>query len=532
MLYPFYVQAAVSPGRQRAFRLTVAVHLLVVGMLAWMAVRAPASNGPLIFLGEGLLVAGIVEGAVLIGWRLTQLPKSQALEFLLVSPLQPWRVLWAEAIVGLGRLALVTLTGLPILFALTWTSRLELIDLLPLLVMPFTWGAICGLGLTWWAYEPLLVRKAAEKLTMGGIAIYLLFGVLIGENLPKVVAQMPTWLGRLFMGSFTGFHIYNPFGVTQSWMEYPTWFYWSRVWWVELWAVVALMFLLVRSGMRLKGHYRERHYRPILDPTEGHRGMIGNRPLSWWAVRRVMEYSGRINLWLAVAVGSLYAVYIIAGDNWPPYLGRQAFELITKSAGGIPGLTAGMVVMAAVPAAFQYGLWDSSTQDRCRRLELLLLTQLDAFDYWEAAAAAAWRRGRGYFLVAVMLWVAAVVSGQTEVGPMLAALAAGMILWSLYFAVGFWAFSRGLQANGLGTLLTIGLSLTAVGLAKSAYPELTYLVPPGCVYGGMTQADSWPWLIGLAISAAAALLIARGSLAACDRNLRGWYELNHGRREG
>jgi hypothetical protein len=35
-------------------------------------------------LGHILLVAGVVEGATLIGWRLTQLPRSQALDFLLV----------------------------------------------------------------------------------------------------------------------------------------------------------------------------------------------------------------------------------------------------------------------------------------------------------------------------------------------------------------------------------------------------------------------------------------------------------------
>ena len=48
------------------------------------------------------------------GWRLTQIPKSQALEFLLVSPLRPRRLFLAEALVGLTRLALVTLSGLPL----------------------------------------------------------------------------------------------------------------------------------------------------------------------------------------------------------------------------------------------------------------------------------------------------------------------------------------------------------------------------------------------------------------------------------
>ena len=152
-------------------------------------------------------------------------------------------------------------------------------------------------------------------------------------------------------------------------------------------------------------------------------------------------------------------------------------------AGGPAGLACALVVLAAVPAAFQYGLWDSNAQDRCRRLELLLMTSLGARDYWEAAAAAAWRRGRGYFGVAVLLWVAAVVGGQAGLGQALAAAATGVLLWGLYFALGFRAFSRGLQANGLGMLLTLGLPLIAFGLYRCDWPGLATLFPPGSVYG-------------------------------------------------
>src|SRR5437868_9081876 len=105
---------------------------------------------------------------------------------------------------------------------------------------------------------------------------------------------------------------------------------------------------------------------------------------------------------------------------------RVAFLVFERQSGGIPCLAAALVVLAAVPAAFQYGLWDSNTQDRCRRLELLLLTRLGARDYWEAAAAAAWRRGRGYFAVAALLWLAAVVAGQVTWAQGLAALGAGV----------------------------------------------------------------------------------------------------------
>ena len=67
--------------------------------------------------GTCYLVTDFVEGATLVGWRLTQLPRSQALEFLLASPLRPGRVLLAEALVGLAQLGLVTLSGLPVLAA-------------------------------------------------------------------------------------------------------------------------------------------------------------------------------------------------------------------------------------------------------------------------------------------------------------------------------------------------------------------------------------------------------------------------------
>src|SRR5262249_14731491 len=144
------------------------------------------------------------------------------------------------------------------------------------------------------------------------------------------------------------------------------------------------------------------------------------------------------------------------------WMGRSVFDFFDR-AGGIPGLAAALVVLAAVPAAFQYGLWDSNAHERCRRLELLLLTRLDARDYWKAAGAAAWRRGGGYFAVAVLLWLAGAVAGKIGPAQAGAALAAGVVLWGLYFTLGFRAFSRGLQANGLGLLLTVGLPLAAYG---------------------------------------------------------------------
>lgn len=536
-MYPFFALAMVSPGRQRTFRRAVITHFLV---LAAAAVGVESSGTParvLPLLGQLLLVAGIVEGAVLIGWRLTQLPKSQALEFLLVSPLRPRRVFLAEALVGLGRLALVTLSGLPVLVLLWVRGLFDPADLVLLLVMPYTWGAITGLGLTTWAYEPLGVRRWGERILMLGILFYLAVGVLAGENLKKWLEPFPREVGNLLIDGFKAFHLFNPFGVVDGWMqpvqisqayrEAETML--ERAVGLELAALATVGLLLLRASSRMKGHFHDRHYRPLTDNEPADPDAVGDRPLSWWAVRRVMEYSGRVNLWLAGGFGVLYAVYTLAEQYyWPSWMGRKVFEVF-DNIGGIPVITTSLVVLAAVPAAFQYGLWDSNAQDRCRRLELLLLTELDARDYWNAAAAAAWRRGRGYFAVAVILWLAAAGAGKADLLQVLAAGSAGVILWGLYFAVGFRAFSRGLQANGLGTWLTIGLPLLAFGFSYAGWPLLVALMPPGAVWLAGFQGPSLVWLPGPLLNGLAALLITRYALARCDSELRHWYDLHHGR---
>ena len=114
------------------------------------------------------------------------------------------------------------------------------------------------------------------------------------------------------------------------------------------------------AASRLQGHFRDRHYSPAQDVSGQHRKAVGDRPLSWWAVKRVSEYSGRVNLWLAGGFAVLYAAYTVAGEAWPSWLGRQVFVTFDQM-GGVPTLATALVVLAAVPAAFQYGLWRPGT---------------------------------------------------------------------------------------------------------------------------------------------------------------------------
>src|SRR5262245_57848344 len=103
MLVPFFSLAMAAPARQAAFRRTAVAHLVFVSAAVGVVLMSPDPS-VLQMLGYGLLGAGIVEGAVLLGWRMAQLPKSPALEFLLASPVHPRRVFLAEALVGLGRI--------------------------------------------------------------------------------------------------------------------------------------------------------------------------------------------------------------------------------------------------------------------------------------------------------------------------------------------------------------------------------------------------------------------------------------------
>ncbi len=242
-----------------------------------------------------------------------------------------------------------------------------------------------------------------------------------------------------------------------------------------------------------------------------------------------MEYSGRTNIWLAGGFGLLYAAYILLGDNWPPWMGKMVFQIFERL-GGVPMLTTGLAVLAAVPAAFQYGLWDSSTQERCKKLELLLLTELDGQDYWLAAAAAAWKRGRGYMLVAMILWLAMGLAGRATWLQAGAAMSAGVLLWTFSFAIGFHAFSRGVHSNGLGSLLTLGLPiLTAVFISLHAR-SLAALLPPGAVFLALADGPSLKWLPGPILMGILAILIGRKARSHCDRELRLWFDRNQGRK--
>lgn len=526
MLHSFFVAAMLAPGRHLTFRRTAGLHVFLLSAVAWAATPATLTT-----VGYLVLVIGIVEGAALVGWRLTQLPKSQALEFLLVSPVRPHGVFVGEALVGVTRFALVCLSGLPVFVGMLAAGVIAPDDLWPLLLMPFAFGVVAGLGITAWAYEPLWVRRVGEVIAGIGVLVYLVVGILAGEHLRLWLAKLPpAWAEAAYQAVMT-LHNGNPFGVVRNWFDPgrsgPL--VWEQFRTLHQIAGAAVFLLMLRGASRLKGHFHDRHYKPISSDRAAQSEHIGDQPLSWWAVRRVMEFSGRSNLYLAGGFSALYAAFIVAGDSWPSWMGRLVFQIF-ETWGGAPMVATAMVVMATVPAAFQYGLWDSTVPDRCRRLELLLLTELSGRDYWRASLASAWRRGRGYLCVAAVLWLALAVSGRATWVQVGAAAVGGAAVWVFAFAVGFRAFCTGNQASGIASLLTLGMPLVLFALLRAKLDTLAAFVPTAAAYLPLRDGLSGSWFAGLALVAGLSGHLARRGRERCDAELRAWYDANQGRK--
>lgn len=527
-MVPFFIAAMQAPGRHRSFRRAAVIHFLFVFLLIGLSTRA-GSWGPPGLAGYLALMMGMIEGAALIGWRLVQIPKSLALEFLIVTPLRPRRIFLSEAAVGIARFLFVQLSALPVFVLANQFGRIETDELIPLALMPVMWGITTGLLLAAWVYEPLPVRHLGELLGFFGVLVYLAVGLLAGENLKAWFESLPTWLGQLAYDAVMLIHTGNPFGVVHYWLDparEPA-VAWERF--AILHSILGIIVLAAawRAASRLQGHFQDRHYAPQLTHRADELARIGDRPLSWWAVRRVMEYSGRVNLWLAIGVSLLYAARILAGEHWPPQLGNFAF-LIFEQWGGPAGMATIFCVLATVPASFQYGLWDANSSDRCKRLELLLLSELDGKDFAHAAASAAWRRGRGYFLAAAFLWFSLGVSGRTEWLNVMAAVLGGALLWSLLFAIGFQSFAKGRQTNGLATLLTIGLPVLLVILYRSGVAEWAGFVPTGWCYVPLRTGRDVPWIVGMTCGTIVTATLLYKGIRDCNRNLQTWYDRHHG----
>lgn len=529
MLYPIFLHAGRSVNRQSAFRWLLAMHLTIIGGTAVFGAALQLTNYSET-IGFSVLIAGIVEGAIVVGWRLTQLPKSRSLEPMLLSPVPAPRIMIGEQLVGLTLLVNLCTSSAPVILGLVVLGLLDRREAAAYLMMALTWGCVTGFGLVWWAYEPAHVRRVGERVCLIGILIYLVVFGLAGEHLFRWLAALPLDIGVIVHRTILGFDENNPFGLVHQIAAGGKPGLATRMVLLEIAGVVLTLAFLARSAWRLKGHYVERHYRISQEERVAERHAIDEHPLSWWADLRVSEYPGRINLWLALCVSALYATFLLFGNYWPKWLGTNLFRVF-ELIGGVPGFVTVLMLLSAVPAAYQYGLWDSSIPERCRRLELFLMTQLGPVDYLRASWSAAWRRGRGYLAAAVLLWVASVGAHRfTPLSAMLAALA-GMSVVLLYFAVGFRNFARSQASTAMGFLLTVGLPLLTWALGAGGLGFLAACLPPGVVYYATVGAHSPAMVLSvIAANVVIASWLLRRALLLFDVELRGWYDQHHGAR--
>ena len=541
MLRPFFDVAMLAPGRQLTFRRVVVGHVFLVGLAAWVLLAGPAPN-PTVF-GYALLSLGLVEAAALVGWRLSQMPKSQALEFLLVSPVQPKRLFLAEALVGMTRFALVWFSALPVYLCLIVSGLLDVADLGPLFVMPFIWGLASAGCVTAWVYEPVIVRRLGEVLGFFAVLVYLVVGVLAAEHLMTWLAYLPTGLAKFLHGTIIGFHQLNPFGIVQYWFSNDSidWIADERYLIVLAMGAGLALISWTRAAFRLKGHFHDRHYTGKHSDSRNNRDdaitfsqtifpyKFTDKPLSWWAVRRVMEYSGRVNVYLAGGFSLVYSAYLMAGDNWPAWMGKLVFQLFAQW-GGAPTVATALCVLAVVPAVFQFGLWDSTVQNRCKRLELLLLTEFNAWDYWHASLMAALKRGRAYLFISAWLWTALVISGAVPWYSAVASLLAAVALWMFGFALGFRSFSTGNQSSGLASMFTLGQPIALMGCIKYGYTAWADLIPLGLCHTPVTSGLTPLWGVTLIAMIGATVWMTRTGLKKCDGELRAWYDANQGKK--
>jgi hypothetical protein len=205
--------------------------------------------------------------------------------------------------------------------------------------------------------------------------------------------------------------------------------------------------------------------------------------------------------------------------------------LLFEQWGGAAAVACALSVLAAVPGVFQFGLWDPTIQDRCRRLELLLLTELTAGDYWHASLAAAWKRGRGYFFGPVVLWFALAYSGRNSLLEVIATATGAAMLWVFSFAVGFRTFARGTTGGGIASLMTFGLPMLLAGLVRLNWLNLAALVPTGLCYLPLRPGVgiTFAWVAGMLVTGGLTLWLTRSGLGSADAELRRWFDANQGR---
>ncbi|MEZ6072745.1 MAG: hypothetical protein R3C10_21400 [Pirellulales bacterium] len=523
--------------------LVAALTLGFLGVEGFGSGGSPQPGDVVSRLAKSHLLVGIVVGGCLVGWRLAQLPKSRALEFTLVAPGSDWEFVGAEVLVAAVRTVVVLSAPLPLLVMLASMGWFDARQATTIYAVPIAAGTLAGLGLAVVAYEPMWVRKSLERLLLATIVLYLVCCGLFGAAfVPWLSRQWHQWqlASGMFSTSLAVLGQLNPFRLTEEVGSDP-----SSVTWFRAGAVVSFLLALsaacaCRLVRRLRPHHYEENYDRQFD-RRAYQQAVGDRPLSWWTARRVSRFKGNVNLYLAWATVGLYSSWLVLADRWPPWLATQLLWMI-ESFGGGAILAAAAVQLAVVPTAFLNGLWDSNEQQRARRLELLLVTPLGARQYLWASVTAAWCRGRGYVLAALVLWAAALHAGRISSADVITLCAVSAVYMLLSFSVMFRFFARTDSDHDVtvrGIFWSVGLPLLTAAVYQSGATAMLAASPLGAIYLLSLPAAAREQLLGAeapgvmhvvwaaqAFYLCLSVVLLRRALASFDHEIREWFA-NH-----
>lgn len=518
--------------------------VLVLGVLlaVWL-VRRPSEPAETVELVTwSIFLVAIVVGGATTGWRVAQWPKSRAAEFLLVAPRSDWELVGSQVLSGMLRTALVVGASTPLvalLWGWGWIGAAQAAAILSISLMA-AW--VAGLLLAVVAYEPAWVRLWCERLVLALVVVYLVAFGLLGQRILPPLVEWWSAHGGAPAGALVDvaavWRYFNPFRLLGTLGDAA-----PGALAVRTAAVLGLLGLVLAAAVwrlvrRLRAHYWDENYSTPQAEQES-AGEVGRYPLAWWTVRRVSRFRGSVNLYLFWATTVLYCGWLVRGDAWPAWLGANQLRLI-DSWGGAALLGAAALQLAVLPAAFLNGLWDSNSTQRAGRLELLLVTPLDARQYLWGSAAAAWTRGRAYLLAGLVVWMAAAATGHLTWPACLALSLVGGTQLLLYFALAFRQFARirgDAHAAAWGLALAVGLPLVSAGLLHLGWNDAALTTPLGASYllaadradaaaaaARVPLATSEIVLLAaaVAVQVAASLWLLRGALVAFDREIREW----------
>jgi len=486
----------------------------------------------------------VVCGGFLTAWRVTQLPKSRTYEFNLLTPSSDWELLAGELVAGMCRTAVVTLATAPLLAALWGVGWIAGAGCLALLIVPLAAGWLSGLLMAVVAFEPLWFRRLVERIVLMVVLVYLIvFGLLGHFCMPKIIVWWSGLTGTpaatfAQVGATTRY--LNPFRLLGAVSHDPDSGLALRL--IVVTAVLVLVGLLcfVRLVVRLRAHYEEENY---IRPADHRRSVraIGQNPLAWWTWRRVSQFRGHINLYLTWTTLVLYAAWMLLEDRWPPWLAMSQLQMIHRL-GGEAMLSVAALQLAVVPMAFLNGLWDSNSQQRVQRLELLLITPLGGRQFLQASAVAAWTRGKGYALGAIVIWSASVIAGRIHWFEAAAILLLGSCYLLLCFAVAFRNFARVESDQSVtvrGLVWSIGMPLLTFALFQMGSHTLAAATPLGSIFVlslPAAERASWVscsmptiWFIASTVSVAcliSSLLLLKSAVRNFDQEIHHWFEAN------